>query len=116
VVDDADETLKASAQRLLEGADRPDAVFATYELPAIAVLAKAAELGIAVPGDLMVAGPSDFGLAEHSEPPMTTLEYDAERHGREAADMLVRLLRGETIEQPRRTLPVTLVERESTRR
>lgn len=110
------EALEAAATRMLEDPGRPDAVFGVYELPAIAVLRKAAELGIDVPGQLMVAGPGDFGLAERSQPPMTTLEYDAERHGREAADMLIRLARGETVEQPRRVLPVTLVERESTRR
>lgn len=113
---DEEEALEAAARRLLEGPRRPDAIYGLYELPAIAVLRKAAELGIDVPRELMVAGPSDFGLAEKSDPPMTTLEYDAERHGREAADMLIRLVRGETIEQPRRVLPVSLVERASTRR
>ncbi len=112
----SEEALDASAHRLLENASRPDAVFGVYELPAIAVLRAATELGVAVPGELMVAGPSDFGLAERSEPPMTTLEYDAERHGREAADMLIKIVRGETVEEPRRVLPVRLVERASTQR
>ncbi|NLE22370.1 MAG: LacI family transcriptional regulator [Actinobacteria bacterium] len=113
---DSAEALDASARRLLESSSPPDAVFGVYELPAIAVLRAAAQLGIAVPGDLMVAGPSDFGLAEGSQPPMTTLEYDAEGHGREAADMLIRLVRGERVEDPQRVLPVRLVERASTQR
>jgi DNA-binding LacI/PurR family transcriptional regulator len=116
VVEDGEEALEATAKRLLEGPDRPDAVFGVYELPAIAVLRRAAELGIAVPGELMVAGPSDFGLAEKSTPPMTALEYDAKQQAREAAEMLIRLVRGEPVEEPRRVLQVRLVERESTRR
>jgi DNA-binding LacI/PurR family transcriptional regulator len=116
VEEDSEEALEAAAKRLLEGPQRPDAVFGIYELPAIAVLRRAAELGIAVPGELMVAGPSDFGLAEKSTPPMTTLEYDAKRHGREAAEMLIHLVRGERIGEPRRLLRVALVERESTHR
>jgi DNA-binding LacI/PurR family transcriptional regulator len=116
VPEDSKEALEGSARRLLEGPRRPDAVFGVYEVPAIAVLHMARELGIGVPGELMVAGPSDFGLAEKSTPPMTTLEYDAERHGREAADILIQLVRGEAVEEPRRVLPVALVERESTRR
>ena len=64
----------------------------------------------------MVAGPSDFGLAEKSTPPMTTLEYDAVRNGREAAEMLIRIVRGEPVDEPHRVAPVTLVERDSTRR
>ena len=116
VGEDTEEALEAAAKRLLEGPHRPDAVFGIYELPAIALLRRAAELGIDVPGELMVAGPSDFGLAEKSTPPMTTLEYDARQHGREAAEMLIHLVRGEPVEEPRRVLPVTLVARESTNR
>ena len=80
------------------------------------MLRRAPQLGIDVPGELMVAGPSDFGLAEKSTPPMTTLEYDAVQHGREAAEMLIHLVRGEPVDEPRQLLPVALVERESTRR
>ena len=116
VPEDSEEALAATAARVLAGPRRPDAVFGIFELPAIAVLDRAAELGISVPGELMVAGPSDFGLAEKSTPPMTSLEYDATRHGREAAEMLIQLLRGESIDEPHKLLKVSLVERESTRR
>jgi DNA-binding LacI/PurR family transcriptional regulator len=116
VEEDSEGALDAAARRLLEGPRRPDAVFGIYELPAIAVLRRAAELGISVPADLMVAGPSDFGLAEKSTPPMTTLEYDARQHGRMAAEMLIKLLRGEPIDEPRRLLRTSLVERASTLR
>ena len=116
VAEDSEEALEAAAARLLEGAKRPDAVFGVYELPAIAVLRRAGQLGIDVPGELMVAGPSDFGLAEKSTPPMTSLEYDAEQHGREAAEMLIRLVRDEPIDEPRKVMRVALVERDSTRR
>jgi DNA-binding LacI/PurR family transcriptional regulator len=47
---------------------------------------------------------------------MTTLDYNAEEHGREAARMLIQLVRGETPAEPRKLLPFSLVERESTRR
>ena len=116
VGEDSEEALEAAAKRLLEGPHRPDAVFGVYELPAIAVLRRARELGIDVPGELMVAGPSDFGLAEKSTPPMTALEYDAEQHGRDAAEMLIQLVRGEPVDEPRRVSRISLVERESTRR
>ena len=79
-------------------------------------LGMAKPTGIDVPGELMVAGPSDFGLAEKSTPPMTSLEYDAEQHGREAAEMLIRLVRDEPIDEPRKVMRVALVERDSTRR
>ena len=116
VEQDSEVALETAARRLLEGPRRPDAVFGIYELPAIAVLRRAAALGIGVPGELMVAGPGDFGLAEASTPPMTTLEYDAERHARTAAEMLIHLVRGEPVDEPRHQFPVLLVERASTLR
>lgn len=111
-----EDPLAEAAQRILEGPHRPDAVYGLYELPAIAVLRRARDLGIAVPEDLMVAGPSDFGLAVRSVPPMTTLEYDVESQGREAARMLVQLIRGEPVQEPRKLIPFSIAERDSTRR
>jgi len=117
VVDPGDDDPMAdAAARLLEGAGRPDAVYGLFELPAIAVLRRAAELGISVPGELMIAGPKDFGLALKTRPKMTTLDYDVERQGREAARMLVRLIRGQPVKEPLLTVPFTITERESTRR
>ena len=46
VPEDSQEALEAAAARLLDGPRAPDAVFGIYELPAIAVLRRAAELGI----------------------------------------------------------------------
>ena len=113
---DHEAALRETASRLLAPGTRPDAVCGLYELPAIAVLRRAAELGIDVPGEIMIAAPSDFGLGATSSPPMTTLDYHPEEHGREAARLLVQLVRGETPAEPRRLLPFSLIERESTRR
>ncbi len=116
VPEDSEAALRETASRLLMPGSRPDAVYGLYELPALAVLRRAAELGVDVPGDVMVAAPSDFGLGAASSPPMTTLDYSAEERGREAARMLLQLVRGETPAEPRKVIPFTLVERESTRR
>ncbi len=116
VREEDDEPLTAAASRLLEGPGRPDAVYGLYELPAIAVVRRAGELGIKVPEQLLVAGPGDFGLAVKTSPAMTTLEYDVERQGREAACMLIQLIRGQTVDQPRMIIPFSIAERESTRR
>ena len=116
VRDEDDDPLKSAASRLLEDPGRPDAVYSLYELPAIAVVRRAAELGIDVPGQLLVAGPGDFGLAVKATPTMTTLEYDVERQGREAACMLIRLVRGQPVDEPRKIVPFSITERESTRR
>jgi DNA-binding LacI/PurR family transcriptional regulator len=111
-----EDAIEAAASRLLDAPDRPDAVYGLYELPAIAVVQQAAQLGIKVPQELMVAGPGDFGLSVKTTPAMTTLEYDVERQGREAARMLIHLIRGEPVDEPRKIVPFSIAERESTRR
>jgi DNA-binding LacI/PurR family transcriptional regulator len=116
VPEDSDAALRETASRLLAPGSRPDAVYGVYELPAIAVLRRAAELGIDVPGDIMIAAPSDFGLGAASSPPLTTLDYHPEEHGREAAKMLIQLARGGVPPEPHKLLPFTLIERASTRR
>ena len=116
VPEDSEAALRETASRLLAPGSHADAVYGLYELPAIAVLRRAAELGVDVPGEIMVAAPNDFGLGATSSPPMTTLDYHAEEHGREAARMLIQLVRGEAPSEPRRLLPFSLIERESTRR
>jgi LacI family transcriptional regulator len=116
VRDDDEDAMTAAAGRLLDGPGRPDGVYGLYELPAVAVVRVATERGIDVPGELLVAGPGDFGLAVKSTPTMTTLEYDVERQGREATHMLIRLVRGEPVDEPRKIVPFSIAERESTRR
>jgi DNA-binding LacI/PurR family transcriptional regulator len=111
-----DEPLEAVAQRLLEGPERPDAVYALYEEPAIAVLRRATELGVKVPEELMVAGPGDFGIAVKNTPQMTTLEYDVESQGRAAACMLIRLIRGAPVDDPHQIVAFSIADRDSTRR
>ena len=117
VVEQDDEAaLRAAAERLLLTELRPDAVYSFSELPALWLLRVAAEHGIRVPQDVMVVGTSDFGLGATTTPPMTTLDYNSDEHGHEAARLLIALVRGEEPAVPRRILPVTLIERESTAR
>jgi len=116
VPEDSTAALRDTAVALLTARPRPDAVYGFFEQPALHVLAVAAELGIAVPRDLMVVSPSDFGLAATASPPMTTLDYHPEEHGRQAAHMLIELVRGLEPSEPHKLISLSLVERESTRR
>lgn len=116
VTADDDAALRAAAERLLAGPQRPDAVYGFAELPALWVLRVAAERGVRVPEDVMVAGTSDFGLGATSTPPMTTIDYHSDEHGREAAELLVELVRGGRPARPRRVIPVSLIARPSTAR
>ena len=66
--------------------------------------------GLRVPRDVSVAGFDGIELADYCEPPLTTVRQPREIMGREAAELLVRLIGGLPIapEQMMLQLPVTL--------
>ncbi len=68
--------------------------------------------GRSLPADVSVVGFDDVLIAAASDPPLTTIRQPLEEMGRVAADTLIRLTRGETVEHDH-VLPTTLVRRES---
>ncbi|MGV8909448.1 MAG: LacI family DNA-binding transcriptional regulator [Propionicimonas sp.] len=108
-----------AARLMLVGADRPTAVLCLTDVLASAVLAAAADAGLAVPGDLAVVGFDDHPLAQRSRPSLTTVAQDVDAKGRAAAQALLALIAGGadvSLSRPRsRQLPVQLQVRASTR-
>lgn len=96
----------------LPASRRPTALFATTDVLAMGVLDAAAELGIAVPGQLSVVGFDDIAEAATASPPLTTVAQSLFDQGRAAARLALRLVDGEPARSPR--LRPTLVVRGST--
>ncbi|MGH9133171.1 MAG: LacI family DNA-binding transcriptional regulator [Ilumatobacteraceae bacterium] len=114
-----EETAEAPARTLLTLKERPSAVFAANDLSAIQVLRTAAELGLAVPGDVSVVGFDNIPESALVDPPLTTVDQSIQAQGDAAVRLLLRL-----IEQsdhppdgavPHITLPSRLVVRHSCR-
>ena len=80
------------------GRDRPTGVFVASLLGAIGVLAELREAGVRVPGDISVIAFNDHELAEHLDPPLTTVRMPNFRMGEEAVRLLLEAIDG----QPRR--------------
>ncbi|MFI0040381.1 LacI family DNA-binding transcriptional regulator [Streptomyces mutabilis] len=78
------------AMDLLEGPDRPTAVFAGSDLHALGVLEAARLEGLRVPADLSVVGYDDVPLAQWSSPPLTTVHQPLRQMAEEATRMLFR--------------------------
>ncbi|MFJ4467122.1 LacI family DNA-binding transcriptional regulator [Streptomyces sp. NPDC089424] len=78
------------AMDLLDGPDRPTAVFAGSDLQALGVLEAARLKGLRVPRDLSVVGYDDVQLAQWSSPPLTTVHQPLRHMAQEAARMLFR--------------------------
>ncbi len=99
---------------LLAAELRPTAIFACNDDMAAGVLAAAHERGIAVPEALSVAGFDDVPLARQVWPSLTTIRQPTYEMAQLAAQLLLRSLRGESLETLHHVLPATLVIRGST--
>ncbi|GGU97066.1 LacI family transcriptional regulator [Streptomyces litmocidini] len=104
------EPARDAARRLL--ATRPDAVHALNRTYGEAVLAAARELGLSIPGDLMVTVMDE--AEPGARPALTTLGLDPRRVGSACAAVLIDRLTGAEPEPV--TVPSRLVPGESTRR
>jgi DNA-binding LacI/PurR family transcriptional regulator len=76
------------ALELLQGPDRPTAVFCLSDSIAYGVYAACAELGLSIPGDVAVAGFGDHPISRLLAPPLTSTFWDVER----AAELATRFL------------------------
>lgn len=100
---------RVAGARLLDRADRPTAIIALSDVLAIGVLEAAAGRGIAVPGELSVAGFDDVPEAAAADPPLTTIRQPHQRKGSEAVRLLLEGPEAESV-----LLPIELVVRAST--
>lgn len=99
--------------QLLELDDPPTAVLAMSDQLALGALRAAAEMGVAVPGDLSVVGFDDAPAASTSFPPLTTVAQPLRERGRVAGALVRAALGGaEMVEPP--LMPTSLVVRGST--
>lgn len=103
---------RALARLALERDPRPTALICTNDLMAIGALKAAAELGIAVPEALSVAGIDNASVSELCVPRLTTLAADYRQTGSVACGLLLDLIRGKP--PASYAAPLSLVVREST--
>jgi LacI family transcriptional regulator len=83
------ESGRDAAHQLLSRRQHPTAVFASNDDMALGVLAAAQRLGLAVPGELSVAGFDDSPAAALVWPPLTTVRQPVAEMARAAVEMLV---------------------------
>jgi LacI family transcriptional regulator len=108
------ESGRRAMEELLSLDEPPTAVFAASDMMALGAIRAAGDAGLSVPADVSVIGFDDIQLADHMNPPLTTLRQDKAGLGVAAGTALVRMLEG--AEQADSTvLPVELVRRGSTR-
>ena len=90
------------------------AIFATADVLAAGIVSGLQSAGRRVPKDISVVGFDDLAIARLSLPPLTTVRQDVVARGQQGARMLLRALKGESVEAL--LTPVTLTVRGSTGR
>jgi LacI family transcriptional regulator len=76
-----------------------DAIFTGDDESAIGVLLALRQAGRKVPEEIAIVGFDDSSFANTLLPPLTTVRAPTEQVGREATRQLIRIIRGETVEQ-----------------
>jgi DNA-binding LacI/PurR family transcriptional regulator len=102
------------AQQLLALKPPPTAIACINDLTAIGVLHAASERGLMVGRDLAVAGFDGIAEAEHTSPPLTTLNQPLYEIARNLVKMLVSLIQDQPLGERRVHLRPELLIREST--
>lgn len=100
----------------LSGLPKPVGVFACYDIQAQKILDVCRQLDIAVPEEVAVIGvDNDRLLCELADPPLSSVICDTRRTGYEAAKLLDRLMRGESVDpEPILVAPLGIETRQST--
>lgn len=101
------------AGKLLDREIRPTAIVACNDLMAIGAMSAAQERGLVVGKDLSITGFDNIPMAEHSHPPLTTVNQPIYQIGSMVCEMLINRIRGETNEVEQVLLTPTLVVRQS---
>jgi LacI family transcriptional regulator len=101
---------EAMSAILASGDTRPDCVFAVNDVMAVGALARLRAEGLAVPGDIAVAGFDDISTLRDIYPPLTTVRLPLRQMGVMAASLVLQVA-----DQPR-VIPVPgeVILREST--
>jgi DNA-binding LacI/PurR family transcriptional regulator len=98
-------------EQLLDNAPDLDAVFVNSDLMAIAAMDVIREHGRRVPQNVAVVGYDDLSIAEHSNPPLTTVRQNIPLAGKMLAENLIKYLDTRIVTHA--TIPVDLIVRKS---
>jgi len=100
---------------LLATTPRPTAIFICSDHMAIGGYEAITDAGLRVPEDISVIGFDDLPEARWVHPNLTTVRQPLKEMAASATSMLIRLIKGETLDSQRLELATTLIERASTR-
>jgi DNA-binding LacI/PurR family transcriptional regulator len=103
------------AKKLLDLPSPPTAIAACNDLMAFGAMSAAQERGMVVGKDIAITGFDDIPMAEFSHPPLTTMHQPLYQIGGMVCEMLIRLIRGEELDEKYVLLKPELIVRQSSK-
>lgn len=104
------------AQEIFEKYSDADGIIASNDMTATAVLHEALRRGKSIPDEIQIIGFDDIIQSSLLFPSLSTIRQPIYDMGREAAKLLIKLIRKEAVEQPHIKLDVSYVDRNTTRK
>ena len=105
----------AAMGRLLDGLPDTQAVIAVSDLSAFGALTECQRRGIAVPGQIWIAGFGDYEIAEVAVPALTTINPFPREIGSRTADLILQVLDGRQHDPASIAITPRLIIRQSSR-
>ncbi|UUD42333.1 MULTISPECIES: LacI family DNA-binding transcriptional regulator [Bacillus] len=107
---------RKSAKALFQLYPETDGIIASNDIVATAVIHEALRIGIAIPDEVQIIGFDDIPQSELLFPSLSTIRQPAYDMGKEAAKLLIKFIQKQPIDQPVIQMPVSFIERETTRK
>jgi DNA-binding LacI/PurR family transcriptional regulator len=107
------ESGEQAMEELLQSVRPPTAIFASSDTVAIGAMRAAKRMGHRIPEDISFVGFDDIPMAVYQDPPLTTVRLPAYGIGWAAADLLIRLIAQEEIQERNLQLESELIVRAS---
>ncbi|MCU0488138.1 MAG: substrate-binding domain-containing protein [Anaerolineales bacterium] len=103
-----------AANRLLSLPESPSAIICCNDLMAFGAMSAIQNRGLVVGKDISVTGFDNIPMSTHSHPPLTTLTQPIYQIGGLVCEMLIKIIRGQPVDQQQIYLKPELIVRQST--
>jgi len=101
------------ADKLLSLPSPPTAIVCCNDLMAFGAMSAAQDRGMVVGKNVAITGFDNIPMAEHSHPPLTTIHQPIYQIGGMVCEMVIKLIRGEPLDERRVLLKPELIVRQS---
>jgi LacI family transcriptional regulator len=110
------EAYNASLKLLYQTDPIPTGFFVYNDFLAVGVMSALYERGLRIPDDVALIGFDDDDSSTFTVPPLASIRWPVIEMGKQAAEMLLTLLSGQTLKNRQVVLPTEVIERESLRK